>query len=233
MKGKLFLIPCGLSEGNHVDWIAPSTLQTALELRYFIVENERSARRFLRSLSSSFPIDDSHFAVIDKHQSVSAASFLQPCLNGHSVGLISEAGCPAIADPGEEVVAHAQKIGIAVKPFVGPSSILLTLMASGLNGENFAFLGYLPIEKGQRSARINGLIQTISSIKQTQLFMDTPFRNNTLLGDVLTSAPVHFRLTIAKNITTSGESILTKTIGEWRQNPPDLHKQLVMFALGL
>lgn len=233
MKGKLYLIPCSIGGEKVSEEVNQRVVHTLSSLRHFIVENERSARRFIRALIPDFPIDDSQFKLIDKHNLPSEySSFLKPCKEGNSVGLISEAGCPAIADPGEEIVAAAHHLKITVVPLVGPSSILLTVMGSGLNGENFAFNGYLPIDKVARARKLKQLEHKVIHEKQTQLFMDTPFRNNQLLHDVLTTCQDTLKLCIATDLTLPSEHIGTVTLAEWKQIKPDLHKRLVMFALG-
>ncbi len=233
MKGKLYLIPCTLGDVSPANDVSARATEVTNSLKHFIVEDERSARRFIKALIPTYPISEATLYLLDKHDvNANLQQFVAPLLNGISMGLISEAGCPAIADPGEEVVAIAQEKGITVVPLVGPSSILLTLMASGLNGENFAFSGYLPIDKTARASKIKDLEQKVLKGNQTQLFMDTPFRNNQLLADVLTNCSGKLKLCIGTNLTLANEKISTKTVADWKKQSPDLHKQLVMFALG-
>ncbi|MES2627807.1 MAG: SAM-dependent methyltransferase [Bacteroidota bacterium] len=232
MKGKLYLIPCSLGGTPSAD-LGPRVADTIASLSHFIVENERSARRFIKALLPSYPIADATLYLIDKHNvQANIKTFLDPCESGISVGLLSEAGCPAIADPGEEVVELAHQKNIIVVPLVGPSSILLTLMGSGLNGENFAFSGYLPIDKSARVKKIKELEQKALKENQTQLFMDTPFRNNQLLEDVLLNCSPALRVCIGTDLTLDSERINTRTVAEWKKNTPDLHKRLVMFGMG-
>jgi len=232
MKGKLYLIPCTLGPVSPSRDIPLRVAEITRSLKHFIVEDERSARRYIKALLPDYPISEATLYLLDKHNPQNnQKSFIKPLTEGISMGLLSEAGCPAIADPGEEIVALAQQSNITVVPLVGPSSILLTLMASGLNGENFAFTGYLPIDKSARNTRLKDL--ELKALKgQTQLFMDTPFRNNQLLNDILTHCQPTLRLCIGTNLTLDNERITTKTLAEWKKHVPDLHKQLVMFALG-
>ncbi len=233
MKGKLYLLPCTLGGENTASDLSGRVPETISSLSHFIVENERSARRFIKSLLPSYPISEATLFLIDKHNvQKDLSSFLKPCDDGHSIGLLSEAGCPAIADPGEEVVRIAHEKGIQVVPLVGPSSILLTIMASGLNGENFAFNAYLPIDKTARAKKIKELEQKAILENQTQLFMDTPFRNNQLLEDVLLNCSPSLQLCIATDLTLPSEKINTKPLSAWKSKKPELHKKLVMFALG-
>lgn len=233
MKGKLYLLPCTLGGEVPAADLSGRVGETIASLSHFIVENERSARRFIKSLLPSYPISEATLYLIDKHNvQKDLASFLKPCESGVSVGLLTEAGCPAIADPGEEVVRIAHEKGIQVVPLVGPSSILLTIMASGLNGENFAFNAYLPIDKNARIKRLKDLEHKALKENQTQLFMDTPFRNNQLLEDVLTNCSPSLQLCIATDLTLPTEKIYTKSLAQWKSKKPELHKKLVMFALG-
>lgn len=234
MKGKLYLIPCTLGGENPSADLSGRVGETISTLNYFIVENERSARRFIKALLPSYPISEATLFLIDKHNvQKDLAAFLKPAELGHSIGLLSEAGCPAIADPGEEVVKLAHEAGIQVIPLVGPSSILLTIMSSGLNGENFAFNGYLPIDKTARIKKLKELEQKVVRENQTQLFMDTPFRNNQLLEDVLVTCAGNLQLCIATDLTLETENIKTKSLSTWKQKKPELHKKLVMYALGI
>lgn len=230
-KGKLYLIPTTLGESS-INNVIPSGVQnTIIELRYFIVENIKTTRRYLRAVDKTFPIDDCTFFELNKHTDVAEIdTFLNPILEGNDVGVISEAGCPGVADPGATVVDIAHKKRIKVVPFVGPNSMIMALMASGLNGQNFAFNGYLPKDKTER-------IKVIKSLEEkakfaSQLFMDTPFRNMQLLEDVLTHCYKDIKLCIACDITTPAEIITTKTIAEWQKHIPNLSKRPCVFILG-
>ena len=230
----LFLIPTTLGE-SPIDTVLPAyNTKIILSLRHFIVENVRTARRFLKQIDSGFPIDDCTFHVLNKHTSHNEiAGFLQALKDGFSMGIISEAGCPAIADPGAEVVALAQQDKIKVTPLVGPSSILLALMASGFNGQCFAFHGYLPIDGEQRSKTIKVLEQRMYAENQTQLFIETPYRNNKLAEDLLKICKPSTKLCIAADITLETELIQTRSIGHWKGKIPDLSKRPCLFLLGI
>ncbi|MFP5470107.1 MAG: SAM-dependent methyltransferase [Bacteroidia bacterium] len=230
-KGALYLIPTTLGESS-IDFSIPKEAQEKIiSLRFFIVENVKSARQYLRTIDSQFPIDDCTFEELNKHTNPEdIASFLNPIFDGNDVGIISEAGCPGIADPGADVVSIAHEKNIHVIPFVGPSSMFMALMSSGMNGQNFAFHGYLPKEK---SERIKTLKRLENSAKYgAQLFMETPFRNNHLLEDVLENCNNTLKLCIACDITLSSELIKTKTIAEWKTSKPDLNKRPCVFILG-
>ena len=201
-------------------------------LSFFIVENIRSARRFLKKCNSEIDIDALTFYELNKRTlSKDIASFLNPIRNGESVGVISEAGCPAIADPGADVVAIAQRNNYKVVPLVGPSSILMSLMASGFNGQNFAFNGYLPIEEKERERKLKALENRVYRENQTQIFMETPYRNNKMAEDILQHCKPQTKLCIAMNITCHNETIVTKKIGAWKGKLPDMHKQPCIFLI--
>ncbi|MDL2224343.1 SAM-dependent methyltransferase [Bacteroidales bacterium OttesenSCG-928-M06] len=228
----LFLIPVTLGD-NNIDKVLPSYNKEIIHsLQYFIVENVRSARRFLKQTDSSIDIDSLTFFTLNKHTSKEELSgFLQPILEGYSIGIISEAGCPAIADPGADIVAIAQQKDIKVIPLVGPSSILLSLMASGFNGQSFAFQGYLPIDNIQRIKSLKQLESRIYGEQQTQLFIETPYRNNKMVEDIIKNCKGSTKLCIAADITLESEFIKTKSIAEWKKGVPDLSKRLCIFAL--
>lgn len=232
MTTALYLIPVTLGD-TAIESVLPSyNKEVILAIKHFIVEDVRSARRFLKKVDKEIDIDSLAFYVLNKHTSPNELSdFLQPLLNGHSVGVISEAGCPAIADPGADVVAIAQRKNLKVVPLVGPSSILLSVMGSGFNGQSFAFHGYLPIDSGERSKKLKILEQRIYSEQQTQLFIETPYRNNKMLEDILQSCKPQTKLCIAANLTTEGEYIKTKTVKEWKGKTPDLTKIPCIFLL--
>jgi len=232
MKGSLYLIP-SLLGNSPVDQVVPrGVTQMVSRLDHFIVENVRTARRYIRKLDPEKPIDPLTFYTLNKHTSrEEMEQMTDPLEEGHDMGLISEAGVPGIADPGEEIVKHAQKKHIRVIPLTGPSSILLALMGSGLNGESFAFNGYLPIKSGERIKKIRALEKKSRHEGQTQIFMETPYRNDKLLGDILTHCMEDTLLCIASEITTQREWIRTQTIREWKKNSPGLHKKPSIFIL--
>ena len=232
MSASLFLIPVTLGE-TEISKVLPSyNKEIILSVKHFIVENIRTARRFLKQTDSSIQIDGLTFYTLNKHTSAEELSgFLSPIKDGHSIGIISEAGCPAIADPGADIVAIAQKKNIKVIPLVGPSSILLALMASGFNGQSFAFHGYLPIDSDQRIKTLKTLEQRIYSENQTQLFIETPYRNGKMVEDILKNCKPSTKLCIAADITLETEFIQTKTIGEWKKQVPELSKRPCIFLL--
>lgn len=229
----LYLIPNVLSDA---DWqtVLPARVHPVLtNTRFFIVENIRTARRFMKQVNKEIDIDQLTFFKLNKHtQPNELPSFLKPLENGEDVAVISEAGCPGVADPGAEIVKLAHLKRISVVPLVGPSSILLSLMASGLNGQNFAFNGYLPVKPGERTRAINLLEKKAKIEQQTQIFIETPYRNNQLIADLLKTCSSSTLLCIAANITADNEFISTKTVGEWKKNTPDLHKQPAIFLIG-
>jgi 16S rRNA (cytidine1402-2'-O)-methyltransferase len=232
MEASLFLIPATLGETAISRVLPEYNKAVILSIKHFIVENVRTARRFLKRTEPGININTLTFFTLDKYTSKeSLASFLKPLEEGHSVGIISEAGCPAVADPGAEVVALAQRKNIRVVPLVGPSSILLALMASGFNGQCFAFHGYLPIDNEQRMKTLKILEQQIYSGDQTQLFIETPYRNAKVLDDVLKTCKPSTKLCIAADITLESEFIKTRSVNEWKRQKPDLSKRPCIFAL--
>ena len=230
--GTLYLFPVPLSESPVADVLPARNIALLKSVRHFIVENVRSARRFLRSCDSTFPIDESSFVELNRHtRAEEIDSFIAPLLEGHDVGVISEAGCPAIADPGADVVAIAQRRGIRVVPLGGPSSILMSLMASGFNGQSFAFQGHLPIDAGERQRKLKWMETAIARDSQSQIFIETPFRNNKLIEELARLLPPSLRLCVASGITSEQESIVTRTIGQWRQAKYDYNKIPTIFLL--
>jgi 16S rRNA (cytidine1402-2'-O)-methyltransferase len=231
-KGKLFMIPTVLAE-NTAHWvISPQVKEVIANTKIFLVENPRSARRYISSLKLGITIEELQFEVLDKDTPPEQVSRLMiPLLNGADIGVISEAGCPGIADPGALAVAYAHQKGIQVVPLSGPSSMFLALMGSGFSGQSFAFHGYLPIDKKERAVALKKLEQESVREKRAQLFMETPFRNNQLLADALASLSPQTKLCIAKNLTASDELIQTKTIADWKNHPLDLHKVPTVFIL--
>lgn len=228
----LYLIPTSLGDCNF-DTILPAKNTSVLtDLRYFIVEDLRTARRFLKKSNQSIEIDNLTFFILNQHTTPEEISdFLKPMFAGNDMGVLSEAGCPAIADPGADVVAIAQQHDFKVVPMVGPSSILLSLMASGFNGQSFAFVGYLPIQPDERSKALKKLESRVYSENQSQIFIETPYRNMKMLEEILKSCQPNTRLCIAVDITMDSEFIKTKTIKEWKTRLPDLNKRPCIFLL--
>jgi 16S rRNA (cytidine1402-2'-O)-methyltransferase len=231
-KGKLFMIPTVLAD-NTAHWvISPQVQEVISHTKIFLVENPRSARRYISSLKLGINIEELHMEVLDKDTPPEQVSrLMMPLLNGADIGVISEAGCPGIADPGALAVAYAHQKGIQVVPISGPSSMFLALMGSGFSGQSFAFHGYLPIDKKERAMTLKRLEQESLREKRAQLFMETPFRNNQLLADALASLSPQTKLCIAKNLTAADELIQTKTISDWKNHPLDLHKVPTVFIL--
>jgi 16S rRNA (cytidine1402-2'-O)-methyltransferase len=232
MQASLFLIPVPLGDTEIRKTLPDYNRDVILQIKHFIVENVRTARRFLKKTEPSIRIDELAFYELNKHTSPEeVAGYLSPLSRGESVGVLSEAGCPAIADPGADVVAMAQRKRYPVVPLVGPSSILLSLMASGFNGQSFAFHGYLPIDAGERASALKRLENRIYTENQTQLFIETPYRNNKLAGELLHACRPATKLCIASDITCDGEFIQTRTIKEWNGKVPDLNKKPTLFLL--
>ena len=228
----LYLIPVTLGDSPLQQVLPVHNKEVILGIKHFIVEEVRTARRFLKQVDRSINIDELTFCPMGKHADAALFSkYLEPLRKGESIGVISEAGCPAVADPGADVVAIAQREGLKVVPLVGPSSILLAVMGSGFNGQSFAFHGYLPIEPGERAKKIKALEQRVYAEHQTQLFIETPYRNNKMVEDILHNCRPQTRLCIAANITCEGEYIRTKTIKEWQGKVPDLTKIPCIFLL--
>ena len=233
MEPALFLIPVTLGDTDHRKVLPDYNREIIAQIRHFIVENVRTARRFLKKSNPSIVIDEIHFYELNKHTSPAQISdYLAPLAEGESVGLISEAGCPAIADPGADIVAIAQQKNYRVVPLVGPSSLLMALMASGFNGQNFAFHGYLPIDAASRTAHIKMLESRIYAEHQTQLFIETPYRNNKLMEDIVRICRPTTKLCVAANITCEDEYIRTRSVKEWMGNIPDLNKKPTLFLMG-
>lgn len=230
--GTLYLFPTTLGESPLSAVLPEMNTQLMSGIQHFIVEDIRTARRFIRKCLPTVVIDELTFFVLNKHTPPDTIStFLQPLRDGHDMGVLSEAGCPAIADPGADVVAYAQQIGSRVVPLVGPSSIILALMASGFNGQSFAFNGYLPVQLPDKIKALKKYEGRIVHDQQTQIFIETPYRNAKTLADILTNCPPDFRLCIAADITLSTEYIVTDTIKSWKNNIPDLNKRPAIFIL--
>ncbi|TCD27449.1 SAM-dependent methyltransferase [Pedobacter psychrodurus] len=230
-KGTLYLIPVPLAEEVAHKTFTPYLVDTINQIDTYIVENSKTARRFLKEAGLTTPQKDLIVHDYGKHNRTDLGQFFVELAAGKDVGLMSEAGCPGIADPGAEIVAEAHKRGIKVVPLVGPSSILLALMASGFNGQSFAFWGYLPIDKEQRTKRIKDLDLSASRYKQTQIFIETPFRNNQLFEEVLKSCKPNTQVCVASNLTAEDEFIKTQSVYNWRKEEIDLHKQPTIFLL--
>ena len=230
-KGKLFLIPVSLGSENAA-MISEFNKEIISGIEVFIVENAKSARHFLRSAGFEKKFDDVLFFEIDKHETdFDFSEFIKPATEGKNIGLLSEAGSPGVADPGAEIVSLAHQKRIRVVPLTGSSSILLALMACGFNGQQFAFHGYLPIEKNERSTKIRELEKESRQKNQTQLFIETPYRNNSLLESLLQNCGASTRLCIAANLTLPDEKIISQTISEWKKSKQDFNKQPAVFVL--
>jgi 16S rRNA (cytidine1402-2'-O)-methyltransferase len=231
-KGNLILISNLIGENSITESIPLNIHKEITNTNFYIVENIRSARRFIKKICPKKTIEKITFFAYGKHDDIDLEKdFLQNILSGNDIGMISEAGAPAVADPGSKIVEYAHNYNIKVRPLVGPSSILLSLMASGMNGQNFAFNGYLPIEKKARVNKIKELEKITIRSRQTQIFMETPYRNNKLFETLIKTCNSKTRLCIASNITTEKESILTKDIIEWRKIKIDINKQPTIFLI--
>ncbi|EOZ92279.1 Tetrapyrrole methylase family protein [Indibacter alkaliphilus LW1] len=230
-KGKLYLIPNVLAE-NTTDVISPQVKEVISQTQYFLVENVRTARRYISSLRLGLTIENLNFEILDKKtKPVELEKIMQPIFEGKDIGVISEAGCPGIADPGSLAVTFAHQHDIQVVPLSGPSSMFLALMGSGFNGQSFAFHGYLPIQKKERIQAIKTLEAESLKNRMTQIFMETPFRNNHLLTDLVDTLRPDTQLCIAKNLTGSDEMIQTKSVQDWKRVKIDLHKIPTVFVL--
>lgn len=232
IEAALYLIPVQLSDGPLTDVLPARNLAVVKEIRHFIVENTRSARRFLKKCDPAIEIDGLTFSELNRHTAEDdIPAMLEPLARGEAVGVISEAGCPAIADPGADIVAIAQRRGYRVKPLVGPSSLLMGLMASGFNGQSFAFLGYLPIEAGARAKALKEMTQRVRQLDQTQIFIETPYRNRALLDDLCRLLPPQMRLCVARDITGRQESITTLTVAQWAKRDHEIGKVPAIFLI--
>lgn len=226
----IYLIPSFLHEGaTHT--IPGYILPAVKDSEVFFVENERSARRYLKTMWKEMVIDDYSWVTIHKAEAAVQASFRNYIREGKNIGIISEAGCPGVADPGQLLVQVAHDAGALVKPLVGPSSILLALMGSGMNGQEFSFIGYLPIDAGQRVKYIRELETMSARRNSTQIFIETPYRNNQLMEVLLKFCQPNTRLCVAADLTAETEFIQTKKIADWKKQVPDLHKRPTIFCL--
>ena len=230
--GKIYLIPTTLGECNPND-VLPQTIQNTIHfIDDFIVENEKTARKCIKLTNPDKVQSILRIGLLNKHTEKAAhLQLIQPCFEGKNIGLMSEAGCPGIADPGAVIVKLAHLNGIKVVPLVGPSSILLALMASGMNGQNFAFNGYLPIEKSEKKTALKALEKLTIDKNQTQIFMETPYRNNKMLEDVLAALNPETYLCIATDITLESEFIKTLRVVEWKKTTIDLHNRPCIFVI--
>ena len=219
-----------------LDELAIQTIPTYLidavkDCQVIFAENERTTRRFLKSICKDIVIDDYEWFTIHKAEEEQKSSFRQKIKEGKNIAIISEAGCPGIADPGQILIELAQQLDITVKPLVGPSSILLALMASGMNGQQFEFVGYLPIDNIERTKMIKEMELTSTKKNSTQIFIETPYRNNQLLEALLKTCKLTTKICIASEITSSNEYVKTKMVAEWQKEKIDLHKKPVIFLL--
>lgn len=232
MSGTLYLIPNLLGESTPERVLPAFNTKIINNIRYYIVENIRTTRRFLKKIDKSIDIDRLTFFELNQHTDPQIiGSYIEPLLHGEDMGIVSEAGCPAVADPGALVVELAQQKNIQVVPMVGPSSILLALMASGFNGQSFSFEGYLPIDNDKRIKRLKVLENRIYTENQTQIFIETPYRNNKIVQDFIAHCRPSTKLCIASEITTDNEFIKTKPLGRWKNTCPDLSKKPTIFLL--
>jgi 16S rRNA (cytidine1402-2'-O)-methyltransferase len=231
LKGTIYLIPVTLGNDEYSLVIPSKVIELTISLRHFIVEDLRSARRYLRLIDKSFPIDDTQFFVLNEHTpDEELGEFLEPLHKGFNIGLMSEAGLPGIADPGAKIVSLAHRKGIKVSPLSGPSSIIMALISSGLNGQNFTFNGYLPVKPAERAARLRELEKSAGK-GFAQIFMETPYRAQRMVETILESCNNDTKLCIAQDITLNSESVITKSIAAWKKEIPQLTDKLVVFVL--
>ncbi|MFT3979931.1 MAG: SAM-dependent methyltransferase [Ferruginibacter sp.] len=230
MSSSIYLIPCVLAEDGFAA-IPAYVLDAVKKCHVIFAENERTARRFLKAMDRSIVIDDFEWFAIHKAEEEQLAQFRSKIKEGKTIAIISEAGCPGIADPGQLLIAAAQEMNCTIKPLVGPSSILLALMASGMNGQQFEFLGYLPIDNGERIKKIKELEQASAKNNSTKIFIETPYRNNQLLETLLQHCAGSTEICVGVNITAANESIVTQTAASWKKKKPELHKQPAIFLL--
>ena len=228
----LYLFPSNLSKAPINDVLPPVNIELITGVKHFIVENVRTARRFLKKCNRDIDINTLTFSVLDVNTDPAAVpAMLQPMAEGHDMGVISEAGCPAVADPGALAVAEAHRRGYKVMPLIGPSSILLSLMGSGFNGQSFTFLGYLPIHASERTAALKQMHADIMRNNRTQIFIETPYRNNRLITDITAALPASTRLCVATDLTGPAQRITTLTLAQWRRQQLDYDKIPAIFLL--
>ena len=231
-NGKLYLIPVTMGDCEPMDVLAQTVPRAVSLINYYIVENEKTARKFIKSILPTKNQSDLILLTLNKHTEISEHNaMIQPCLQGINVGLMSEAGCPGVADPGAVIVKLAHEKGIQVVPLVGPSSILMAMMASGLNGQSFAFNGYLPIDKQDKKQALKTFEKLSFDKNQSQLFIETPYRNNKLLEDILQTLQPNTHLCIATDISLPTEYIKTMCVAKWKKNTVDLHNRPTLFIL--
>lgn len=231
--GKLYLIPVPLADNAREATYTLRSLNLINEISEYIVENEKTARRFLKEAGIKISQDQLLIHDYGKHarKDFDIKKAFTNIYQGRNIAFMSEAGCPGIADPGSAIVQFAHQQGIEVVPLVGPSSILLALMASGFNGQNFSFIGYLPIDKSERTKKIKSLESSIYRDDQTQIFIETPFRNNQLFGELIKTCKQQTKLCLATDLTSSKEFVRTQAIGSWKEQKPELHKRPTIFLL--
>jgi len=232
MTGKLYLIPTGLGDNAPLEVLPISVKKIIEHIDTYIVENEKAARKFIKTISSGKSQASLNLFSLNKFTDpLEIPSFLEECLAGNSIGLLSDAGCPGVADPGAEVVKIAHQKHIQVIPLVGPSSILLAMMSSGMNGQNFAFNGYLPIDKADRKSKLKQLEKRSYEEQQSQLFIETPYRNNSILEDLSTVLHPETRVCVACDLTLPSEYIKTQTAKDWKFSKMDFHKRPALFII--
>ena len=231
--GTLYLIPVTLGDNNISQVLPPDVVKIAQNLENFVVESEKSARHFLSTIKTAKPVRELTLNLLNEHTlDKDVSALLTPLLAGKDVGLMSDAGCPGIADPGAKLVELAHQKGICVVPLVGPSSILLSLMASGLNGQQFAFLGYLPVDKVQRIQKLKEIEKRSQTHKETQIFIETPYRNMHMLEAILSTCQSNTRLCVACDISLTTEMVVTRSVANWKKlTLPSLHKRPTVFLL--
>ena len=231
MNGRIFLIPVTLGGDDFKKVIPQQVIEITTSLRYFIVENLRSARRYLRLIDKSFPIDETHFFELNEHtKDAEISSFLSPLLEGNDIGLMSEAGLPGIADPGTNLIWAAHRKNIRIIPLTGPSSIIFAIISAGMNGQNFTFNGYLPVKQSDREVKLKE-IEKRSGHGEAQIFMETPYRAQKMFDSVLSVCNPETKLCIAADITLESEFIKTKRISDWKKEIPQLNDRLIIFIL--
>lgn len=230
--GILYLIPVALGSDAVVSVLSPALVDKLPGLRHFIVENPKSARQFLKAAAYPHPLSSTEFLVLDEHTApAQLPQLLAPLLAGHDCGLVSEAGCPAVADPGAALVRQAHAQGIRVVPLVGPSALLLALMASGMNGQRFAFHGYLPIDTEEKRRKIQELEHAARQADATQIFIEAPYRNQALLKTLLETCQPDTLLCLATDLTLASETIRTQTVAQWKKAPPEINRRPTVFLL--
>jgi len=233
MPGELYLIPNSLGNNDPLAFLPKAVIDLIPTLKFFIVENIRNARRYLKSIDKTIDIDSITFYELNKHTDSSEIhTFLNPLMKGENCGILSEAGVPGVADPGAEVVRLAHQKGIRVVPLIGPSSILMAMMASGQNGQSFRFLGYLPVKGNERSRELRNIESRAIKENESQIFIETPYRNNQMFQDIMNSCQPSTLLTVAVDLTTETESVITMPVSGWKKKKPELNKRPAVFIIG-